>query len=307
MTASDNLSRFRVTTWPGMAVPIPTAVRFPCRVAAEGVVLFEDAPLSGQSRWGAPPPHNLRVQLPEELYLRAFRRLNTADSDAIASFANNWGALDTPWEAVIPPEWLPGYGAGIVDSHVRYFVESSFPAVSALMRAESLLGDDSDELGFLVDSFRMKAGLLRDAIRLWGSVTGVVGEQTVETEWESSWAYRLGNLDDAMSEFFIPLINRALSPFTMRVMPVEDVASPHEGRNYSTYNLLALQLSNDVATNSDLHVCQRCEQLFIKQDGRAIHGQGRKTGSKYCSKTCASAAASASYRERRRTKTSGGR
>ena len=65
---------------------------------------------------------------------------------------------------------------------------------------------------------------------------------------------------------------------------------------------MALQFFNDVAAQTPYARCanETCGKLFVRQLGRAEHGQHRFKGVKYCSASCASAQKQREYRRRLR-------
>jgi hypothetical protein len=81
-------------------------------------------------------------------------------------------------------------------------------------------------------------------------------------------------------------------------MNVEPKRGPTE---VPLYAICALELFNHIIENADYHVCanERCEQIFVHQQGRAEKGQRRSRGVLYCTPACARATAQRVYRRRR--------
>ena len=261
-----------------------------------------EIPRSGP-RYSAPPVLDLTAELPDELYLRGFMRLDTGSPDEVLEFVSKWGALATRWADVIPPVWIPG-AAFLEDyRHLDMLIEAEYPEIRRTQNVERDAPDVSFYGHFLPESFRLKAGLLRDAIRVWLCIKGTLTEPALSDQWESGWAYEFKSVGPATAEFFLPLMSRALSPFavTLYIAGSEPFGRAEEQR-CSTYNLLALQLANDVAQNSEYRVCQEpsCGQVFVRQSGRAVYGQSHTRGVRYCSASCASRASSARHRQRKR-------
>lgn len=298
MTTED-VSRFRVTHWPGSAVPVPRATRFPASTGCDGVIALDDSAYSVPIGAGAPPAVDLQVDLPAELYVRRFMRLDTTSESAVAAFVTDYGAFETPWREIIPPQWLE---VSPWDEWWGRHVVSEFPELAGIERAEAMIAEQLNFGSFLVGSFMLKAGLLRDAVRTWLYDRGMLSWDDVKSSWESDWAYKPHTPELTMRDYFVPVVNRAMAPFTVSLQLPDGLAQPRE---YSTYNLLALQLANDVAKKSEYHMCERphCGEVFIFQDGRAKFGQGRARGSKYCSTACGSIVTSSRYRQRRRKQT----
>jgi hypothetical protein len=63
---------------------------------------------------------------------------------------------------------------------------------------------------------------------------------------------------------------------------------------------MALELYNHACEDAVYKICQNetCRRLFVRQEGRSLHGQHRRTGVKYCTSECARAQAQRSYRQR---------
>lgn len=70
-------------------------------------------------------------------------------------------------------------------------------------------------------------------------------------------------------------------------------------RKANVGNLLAVELALFLSERAPLKRCARCDQFFVRQAGRAMHGQQRLSGVKYCSVNCANAAQSQAYRRRK--------
>ena len=76
----------------------------------------------------------------------------------------------------------------------------------------------------------------------------------------------------------------------------------HRDIELSLYSILCLELFNHMAEASEYRVCanETCGRFFVRQSGRALHGQHRSKGVKYCSAECAKAQAQRQYRRRNR-------
>ena len=101
-------------------------------------------------------------------------------------------------------------------------------------------------------------------------------------------------------------IRSGLVPFhpEVRIGQNEDdpgLAMPYGG-GHGFYFICCLELFNHMAENATYKVCANdaCGRLFVRQEGRAVHGQHRTRGIKYCSSECARAQAQRAYRRRKR-------
>lgn len=73
------------------------------------------------------------------------------------------------------------------------------------------------------------------------------------------------------------------------------------------YQLCALELYNHIVENADYQICRNetCGRLFVRQLGRAEHGQSRRQRVMYCSTACTNAQMQRNHRRRQRAKSSG--
>jgi hypothetical protein len=107
---------------------------------------------------------------------------------------------------------------------------------------------------------------------------------------------------------FATVTSAALRGFHVGV-GVEPVGAP-DGWGYrlgepdtNLYSAGMLQLVNDVAAGETAHVCanEMCGRRFVRQLGRSVYGGHRKTGTLYCSSSCARAQYARQKRRRDRT------
>jgi hypothetical protein len=77
---------------------------------------------------------------------------------------------------------------------------------------------------------------------------------------------------------------------------------PQSRRGTNLYNLCCLELYNHIVEGANYRTCanEPCGRTFVRQEGRAEHGQYRTKGVKYCSATCARAQAQRELRRRKR-------
>lgn len=88
---------------------------------------------------------------------------------------------------------------------------------------------------------------------------------------------------------------------TFSRMP-EIETSPQSKASASLYHLCCLELYNHIVEGATYRTCsnETCGHTFVRQEGRAEHGQYRTKGVKYCSATCARAQAQRELRRRKR-------
>jgi hypothetical protein len=94
---------------------------------------------------------------------------------------------------------------------------------------------------------------------------------------------------------FRSTFDHALSRFSLGLGDLSE-------RNHSIYGVMFLQIYNHMLDKSPARRCasETCENLFVHQRGRSVHGQHRSQGVKYCSTNCARAQAARELRRRRR-------
>jgi hypothetical protein len=206
--------------------------------------------------------------IPEELALRVLRQVDCESPDALVDFMNRYGALVD--FGYDPHQMLPAQARPIAD------VVGNAHRLRAIVAHWFAFQNDDD-----------------DGIALAWSANGYQEPQSLEEAWDH-WT-------DAL--------NDGLRPIRARV----DVVGPerHHGvepRPVTAYTAMALQIYNDVATETAWKVCESesCRKLFARQEGRAQYGQNRTTGVIYCTKNCARAqAARRSRRNKSATKQRG--
>jgi hypothetical protein len=66
------------------------------------------------------------------------------------------------------------------------------------------------------------------------------------------------------------------------------------------YSACVLELYNHAVEDAIYQRCENCGRLFVRQEGRAEHGQHRRRGVKFCSPNCKAASLQRRYRTRKK-------
>lgn len=207
--------------------------------------------------------------LPPEFYLWELRDLDLDDPQEVLEFVNEWGPVE-----------LDHMGLHFL-SHTAHTSEinearARFKAIrgSHLLSAQELLP---------VAEVRFVLTRLRQAIEAFMANSGVLTSSRLD----------LGSAVD--------LVNSGLFPFTPRIVIGDRDAAqavlPH------LYNVICLDIINDIIQGSDFRTCERCRRVFIRQRGRAKYDRHKRRGElKYCSARCSNAAMAKAYRDREKAK-----
>lgn len=270
------IERLRITVWPGVPVPVPETIVFPaCR--AEGDFIHYD-PDKWESR-----------TVPEEWYLRELASLDLDDVDAIAAFSAEYGLLlEHDWSDLFSDE-----SASHANDDYSYFNRIHRDVICEMARNEV---ETPDERSFFhADEFRLRAWRLRDLTRIWEHLTGALDLEEVNAAWESKWMPAPKTTEEAADRLARGL-TFGLKSVQMRVEVHGSAASPKASP--TLYGALCLQLANHVAEQADYHRCanERCDNLFVRQQGRAAYGHNRTSGVDFCSASCAKAQTTRTYR-----------
>jgi hypothetical protein len=299
-----------MTLWPaGVPLPLPPLLprRLEYRLHHSGLALLGTGPwVDVGGRIG-------------EVYLELYK-LDLGDEAAIIAFVNKYG---TPSGALVHSA-LAGHS---------WFSGLFSPAADLQMR-DSLIANDPD-LGHTLDpiqrpevttlaSFRFAARVLRDLTDAWRMVSA---DPDLETSHRWQLEYRVSGDTTLGGLFALELLSRGLTPLLARfhpyvtptpALPDEDSEEGDEledllpsagvhteaARSLAFAHLAefcALELFNHVAASEVYRRCENetCRRVFVRQYGRAEHGQTRREGVMYCSYHCAQAQAQRNYRRRK--------
>lgn len=299
MTWDDN-TRIRITPWPGVRLQLPDLQHrwYPTEGWAFGSLGGIWAPVN---RYGS------RDAVPRlgESYLE-LAALDLHDDDAIRAFVTRWGVLGVRWIQD------PVSGEQIEDTDYTRIFGAPGPFAEQLATLRDSVATASEQVGsdaYVVETvveFRLGASLIRDVLRAWRWQR----EGNAPTEpWEFLPKIYSPETREEAAERADDWTHGLLSAFYPQFIRVE-ISSGGKTRRSDPYftdvpllSLMALELYNHACENAVYKVCQNetCGRLFVRQEGRALHGQHRRTGVKYCTSECARAQAQRAYRRRKRT------
>jgi hypothetical protein len=225
-----------------------------------------------------------------EIYLE-LTELDLDNETEIIAFANRWDILGISYGAdhrLLPPE-------------LRSTLRRSSPPRKGPLRRRGLPPIPKEET---LTEFRFAARCLRDVTRAWQSLN-TSSDENFETE------IAPGAPPD---QFLQDMLNRGLLPFQpyiQLVTPPDNEPTSRRPRSPWTpgtvplYSTCCLELYNHIIEHATYLICsnETCSRAFVRQTGRAQHGQHRSRGLQYCSRECARAQAQRALRARRRAQT----
>jgi hypothetical protein len=336
---TDEVTRFRITLWPGTPLPVPPTVRMQSELDPTGRVIVPRP----EEHEGVPVLRREEFEPSGQTYLRLLE-VDLDDPHAIVAFVNTYGILDGAWAHTSGLRELGEYDK--VLNHKR-----EWRAIKKALAAVSGSGGDhpipvefnNHELRYIqtlselrthgfatrldnlwlrvpfvetLDEFRFAARCLHDVYWAWRVFNE--GLDPNEIGWQSSPGLgfetlglasglltnvlpRLGRIGPQLNVVSAP---QALGPFRPWEPPHESTIEPHAAPPTARlYQACAIEIYNHIVEQATYHHCanQTCKRQFVHQEGRAHHGQHRKKGVKYCSPACARSQAQRNYRRRQRT------
>jgi hypothetical protein len=250
-----------------------------------------------------------------EVYLR-LAAVDLDNTNDVLRFMKTYGLLDVRRAGLDPHADLIYYGLALEPTSGRRIEElaAGRQRIEGELHTSGRLGqlgsvhETLDELLFaarslrdLLTAWRVISGQLHHRDAVWASDVWQAPRNDDETimaklntnPWEPGGPERLlsGYLEDGLSSF---------SPRV--TFDTHQPAKP--GVDPPMYANLCLELFNHIVENAAYRVCanEPCQRMFVRQTGRAQHGQHRTTGVRFCSSTCARAQSQREYRRRQRSK-----
>ena len=290
----DNNTRFRITTWPSSRLPHPGNLGgFP--------YLYDEGADALVPDWEAVPTVAAMAEHAgedtTETYLK-LAALDPDDIDAIVEFIIAYGQLDIRGEHTF--YGVPGKGA------FAYRLDQTGTELdAAYVRASEAVGVGgfSDTL----TEIRWAILYMRDLIAARRIVEEQLDPGTYT--WQAPFWADMSDLDappwtpGGPATTLSLAMSVALAPYSPRIQVFADDDDNEPGSgDITTWTLCCAELFNHISESATYKTCQneRCGRLFVRQEGRAAHGQHRTTGIKYCSWACARAQAQRQYRRRQR-------
>jgi hypothetical protein len=291
---------------------VPDLATFVAETDAEnaGIDLVAEGVLPPRPQHGRPPAD---VAEAGEIYLE-LASLKLDDEQALLDFANRYGTLGVGHNDYRLFERLPGFQEQTRGELARSWPNGRRPAVR-----DAWLANPGPET---LAEFRFGARVIRDLITAWEIVRDreqpwvipwesiPLGFQVITNEERDAWQQhgRTLNIADEADRYLRETLNRGLEPFHPRLIDADLLAKrpDHVATHSPLYSVLCLELYNHILERADYRACQNenCQRTFVRQTGRAEHGQHRTEGRLlYCSKHCARAQAQRKFRRRQKAKT----
>jgi hypothetical protein len=267
MSATDE-DRFRITTWPGVVVPVPPVTKLEVEAKGDYFVYARTVTKS---------------PLPEELAIRGLLAVDWQDRESVAAFVREHGAISYTAQKskllvdVNEPQRPPG-AKGVYWGHVAaHLWQAQLLASHVLAHLEGeYVHPVWEQFGLANRQPKKRPARQREA------------------EEQLAW----GNFQQALNlglEWYHARVELVIAFPTFDPMPMSGIAP------IGLYSGLCMQILNLLTEGIPSNQCAntKCGQRFIRQQGRAEAGQYRTTGVDYCSLRCARNQMQRNYRNRK--------
>ncbi len=330
----DANARFRITVWPQRPLPQPSnpafrsyAVHPPTRAllarpassipGGDALAAEAGAPDRGL-RWTAPA--GTWPELDGETYLR-LADVDLQDIGSVLGFVNDYGILGMRRGGQDPDASLIFKGFTLEpgsEAVINGLIETRNAAALHFGVHEVFVDETLDEFVFgaaclrdLLTAWRVVGGELAHADAEWISPVWAAPETPPKLNtdpWERGGPERLlaGYLTDGVRWFAPQVFSNAI--YDDETEPDDDAIRPFDTSDPPLYDICCLELFNHIVERAPYRRCQNetCGRLFVRQSGRARHGQRRTRGVLFCSSSCARAQAQRAYRRRSVTRNASG-
>jgi hypothetical protein len=322
---------WRVKAWPGQRLPHPSVESDTTwEIHPSGAfVIAEERPLKfGVSDESAAAPF-------DEIYLR-LAALNAESDEEVLDFVNRFGMI----QIYEPDAEERRLRAGVV-VRAPYAALSAYPGFDDLDEYDErpdLLAAARAARAAVIDltlveqgvhtppatiqEFRWAARCMRDLVHAYRCLS----EERPATDfaWENAMfaldveLQRRGESrgfwtpDRDMQEFLVDTLELGLADYSPRLVYRPDLWptrtddwAEHFGHSAGgIWAICCLEFFNHIAEGAIFKDCanETCGRPFVRQTGRAVYGQRRRTGVRFCSHSCARAQAQRAYERRQRSR-----
>jgi hypothetical protein len=295
---SDGHRRLRITIWPGNPLPIPCYQHSRSQLAQARNALFCD-------RGGGE-----LVDSHGEIYLE-LANLNLADPDAIAGFADKYSVLGGE------ELYRRLRDAGRFRNPYRRG-RNTFPREQRLehehARSELIGRDDLSLYRTEIETlhaFRFAAIVFRGMAWDWqqistGSAPTAQDARPLIVAGGLLYTPSVTDLPSLLSNYTPMLsISRSADVSETGTSHAPEIIAASPETSAPLFEVCAFELFNHIARSDIYRQCENesCGRLFVRQHGRAEHGQSRSQGIKYCTHQCAQAQTQRMYRRRKARRT----